>query len=67
MRDTIIEAALTSARDTDTVVIGRGAVARTGKAIRDAMDTWFTQWTCNTAAVSFGTNNTGDCTSVPVI
>ncbi|WP_208542713.1 sn-glycerol-1-phosphate dehydrogenase [Cutibacterium modestum] len=39
MRDTIIEAALTSARDTDTVVIGRGAVARTGKAIRDAMDT----------------------------
>jgi hypothetical protein len=36
-------------------------------AVRNATDTWFTQWTCNTAAASFGTNNTGACTTVPTI
>ncbi|VVT06729.1 hypothetical protein [Erythrobacter sp. EC-HK427] len=29
-------------------------------------DDWTQRWTCNSAAVSFGTNNTGDCTSIPV-
>ncbi len=36
-------------------------------AVRDAMDTWYTQWTCNTAAASFGTNNTGSCSAIPTI
>jgi len=29
-------------------------------------DTWFQTWTCNSSAVSFGSGNTGDCTSLPV-
>ena len=31
-----------------------------------AGDTWFQTWTCNSSAVSFGSGNTGDCTSLPV-
>ena len=34
-------------------------------AVRDAADTWYTGWTCNSAAASFGTGNTGLCTSLP--
>lgn len=31
-----------------------------------ASDTWYQTWTCNSSAVSFGTGNTGACTSLPV-
>jgi len=34
-------------------------------AVRDASDTWYTGWTCNSATANFGTN-VGDCTSLPV-
>lgn len=34
-------------------------------AVRDASDTWYTQWTCNSAALNLGTGNTGLCTSIP--
>ena len=34
-------------------------------AVRDANDTWFEGWTCDSAAVAFG-NNTGACTTLPV-
>lgn len=33
-------------------------------AVRNATDTWYTQWTCNSAALNLGTN-TGMCTSLP--
>ncbi len=36
-------------------------------AVRDAADTWYQGWTCNSGTVSFGTGNTGLCSSIPVI
>lgn len=33
-------------------------------AVRDAADTWYTQWTCNSTALNLG-SNTGMCTSLP--
>ncbi|WP_235425409.1 hypothetical protein [Croceibacterium mercuriale] len=35
-------------------------------AVRDASDTWYAGWTCNSATASFGANNSGACTSLPV-
>jgi hypothetical protein len=34
-------------------------------AVRNASDTWYEGWTCNTAAASFGTTNTGLCSTLP--
>ena len=34
-------------------------------AVRNASDTWYEGWTCNSAAASFGTTNTGLCTTLP--
>ena len=34
-------------------------------AVRDSSDNWYSGWTCNSSAASFG-NNTGSCTSLPV-
>jgi len=34
-------------------------------AVRDAADTWYAGWTCNSAAANFGAN-TGQCNSLPV-
>ena len=34
-------------------------------AVRNATDTWYAGWTCNSAAANFGTGNTGACTSLP--
>ncbi len=36
-------------------------------AVRDAADTWYQGWTCNSGTVSFGTGNTGLCSSIPTI
>jgi hypothetical protein len=36
-------------------------------AVRDASDTWYQGWTCNSSHASFGTGNTGLCTSIPAI
>lgn len=36
-------------------------------AVRDASDTWYQGWTCNSSTASFGTGNSGLCTSVPTI
>ncbi len=33
--------------------------------VKDAADTWYTGWTCNSTAVNFGTGNSGACTSLP--
>ncbi len=35
-------------------------------AVKDAADTWFAGWTCNSATANFGTANSGLCTSLPV-
>ena len=35
-------------------------------AVRDANDTWYTQWTCTSSVLNLGTNNTGACTTLPV-
>ena len=35
-------------------------------AVRDASDTWYADWTCNSATATFGTNNTA-CTSLPAL
>jgi hypothetical protein len=35
-------------------------------AVRDATDTWFRTWTCNSSTADFGTGNTGLCTSLPI-
>jgi hypothetical protein len=32
-------------------------------AVRDANDTWYAGWTCNSATATFGTSVTGLCTS----
>ncbi len=34
-------------------------------AVRDAADTWYRTWTCNSATLDLGTGNTGLCTSLP--
>jgi len=34
-------------------------------AVRNASDTWYAGWTCNSATADFGTGNTGACTSLP--
>ncbi|WP_228766508.1 hypothetical protein [Pelagerythrobacter aerophilus] len=34
-------------------------------AVRDASDTWYAGWTCNSATADFG-DNVGDCTSLPI-
>lgn len=34
-------------------------------AVRDANDTWYAGWTCNSGVANFGTTNTGACTSLP--
>jgi hypothetical protein len=34
-------------------------------AVRNAADTWYTGWTCNSALADFGTGNSGACTSLP--
>ena len=34
-------------------------------AVKDAADTWYQGWTCNSTAASFGSGNTGLCTSLP--
>ena len=34
-------------------------------AVKDAADTWFAGWTCNSVAANFGAGNSGDCTSLP--
>jgi hypothetical protein len=35
-------------------------------AVRDASDTWYTGWTCNSVTANFGTTNTA-CTTLPTI
>ena len=35
-------------------------------AVKDASDTWYTGWTCNSAAADFGTGNSGACTTLPI-
>ena len=35
-------------------------------AVSGAEDSWYTGWTCNSATISFGEDNTGACTSLPV-
>ena len=34
-------------------------------AVKDASDTWYQGWTCNSATANFGTGNSGLCTSLP--
>ncbi|MDH7972288.1 hypothetical protein QH494_08845 [Sphingomonas sp. AR_OL41] len=34
-------------------------------AVKDATDTWYKGWTCNSSTADFGTGNTGACTSIP--
>ncbi len=34
-------------------------------AVKDASDTWYQGWTCNSGTANFGTGNTGLCTSLP--
>ena len=34
-------------------------------AVRNSSDTWYQNWTCNSATASFG-SSTGSCTSIPV-
>lgn len=34
-------------------------------AVRNAADTWYTGWTCNSTTASFGTGNSGNCTTLP--
>ncbi|MBL0924047.1 MAG: hypothetical protein IBJ12_06215 [Sphingomonadaceae bacterium] len=34
-------------------------------AVRDASDTWYAGWTCNSATANLGTSVTGLCTSLP--
>nr|WP_250893674.1 hypothetical protein [Croceibacterium selenioxidans] len=36
-------------------------------AVKDAADTWYAGWTCNSALANFGTDNSGNCTSLPTI
>ncbi|TPG12397.1 hypothetical protein [Sphingomonas oligophenolica] len=34
-------------------------------AVKDASDTWYQGWTCNSASAGFGTGNSGACTTLP--
>jgi hypothetical protein len=34
-------------------------------AVKDSADTWYSGWTCNSAAANFGAGNSGACTSLP--
>ena len=34
-------------------------------AVKDATDTWFAGWTCNSTSAGFGTGNAGLCTALP--
>lgn len=34
-------------------------------AVKDATDTWYQGWTCNSGTANFGTGNSGLCTSLP--
>jgi hypothetical protein len=34
-------------------------------AVRDANDTWYAGWTCNSATANLGTSTSGLCTSLP--
>lgn len=34
-------------------------------AVRNAQDTWYAGWTCNSAAANFGSGNSGACTTLP--
>lgn len=34
-------------------------------AVKDATDTWYRTWTCNSTTLDLGTGNTGLCTSLP--
>ncbi len=34
-------------------------------AVKDATDTWYKSWTCNSSTADFGTGNSGLCTSLP--
>jgi hypothetical protein len=34
-------------------------------AVKDALDTWYKSWTCNSATADFGAGNSGQCTSLP--
>jgi hypothetical protein len=34
-------------------------------AVKDATDTWYKSWTCNSSTADFGTGNSGACTSLP--
>ena len=34
-------------------------------AVQDANDPWSQGWTCNSGTASFGTGNSGLCTSLP--
>jgi hypothetical protein len=34
-------------------------------AVKDANDTWYAGWTCNSATATLGTSVTGLCTSLP--
>ena len=34
-------------------------------AVKDASDTWYQGWTCNSGTANFGTGNSGLCTSLP--
>ena len=35
-------------------------------AVKDSSDTWYAGWTCNSSTASFGSGNSGACTSLPV-
>ena len=34
-------------------------------AVKDAADSWYKTWTCNSVTADFGTGNTGLCTALP--
>ncbi|MEO5939161.1 MAG: hypothetical protein ABIQ43_09155 [Sphingomonas sp.] len=34
-------------------------------AVRDAADTWYQGWTCNSTTATFGAGNSGNCTTIP--
>ena len=34
-------------------------------AVKDATDTWYMGWTCNSSTIDFGAGNSGLCTSLP--
>ncbi|MFM8479712.1 MAG: hypothetical protein ACKOCF_00755, partial [Gammaproteobacteria bacterium] len=54
-----------TATDPKTVDAGFDTTAYIG-AVRDANDTWYSGWTCNSATASFGSASTA-CTTLPRI